>query len=149
MRATWLDDDTPIDAASLVQEGLLYERLPMDDAGYQPRLDELRDAEGYGTQDEVRFSRDTEGYDAICEKFWREHHHSEDEVRFILDGAGVFDVRSLDDRWMRVLVETGDLLIVPAGRHHRFKLTEEERVHAVRLFQDPAGWVAHYRDADA
>ena len=37
-----------------------------------------------------------ENLDAICAKFVDEHFHDEDEVRFVLEGAGVFDIRSKD-----------------------------------------------------
>ena len=50
---------------------------------------------------------------------------------------------------MRVLVEAGDLIIVPAKRHHRFELTADKTIRCVRLFQDAAGWVPHYRDLGA
>lgn len=63
----------------------------------------------------------------------------------MLEGAGVFDIRSSDDRWMRVVVEPGDLLVVPARRYHRFELTEARTIRCVRLFQDMSGWVPHYR----
>jgi 1,2-dihydroxy-3-keto-5-methylthiopentene dioxygenase len=46
---------------------------------------------------------------------------------------------------MRVTVEPGDLLVVPKDRHHRFFLTDSKQIRCVRLFQDSAGWVPHYR----
>jgi 1,2-dihydroxy-3-keto-5-methylthiopentene dioxygenase len=147
MRATWLDGADEIPAEKLREQGLVYERLPLEPDGYQPTLDDLRDNRGYGTQDEVKLTPETENLDAICAKFAAEHLHSEDEVRFILAGEGVFDIRSVDDRWMHLVVEAGDLLVVPARRYHRFFLTDARSIHAVRLFQDPAGWTPVYRDA--
>ena len=76
-----------------------------------------------------------------------EHLHTDDEVRFVLAGEGIFDIRSADDRWMRVEVEAGDLLVVPANLHHRFFLTDREEIRCVRLFKDSAGWVPVYRQA--
>jgi 1,2-dihydroxy-3-keto-5-methylthiopentene dioxygenase len=66
-------------------------------------------------------------------------------VRFVLEGEGIFDIRSRDDRWMRVVVERGDLIVVPKDRHHRFMLTEHKTIRCVRLFQDKSGWTPHYR----
>lgn len=63
----------------------------------------------------------------------------------MLEGDGIFDIRSRDDRWMRVVVEVGDLIVVPAKRHHRFLLTDKKDIRCVRLFKDASGWVPHYR----
>ena len=146
MHASWLESSRSIDVATLSAQGVFYQQLSTDPAAYQSVLDELRSKRGYVTQDEVRLSPSTEGLEALCAKFADEHLHSEDEVRFILSGDGVFDIRSEDDRWMQVRVTAGDLLVVPARRYHRFFLTEARTIHAVRLFKDASGWTPHYRD---
>jgi len=64
---------------------------------------------------------------------------------FVLEGEGIFDIRSKGDRWMRVKVEAGDLIVVPKERYHRFELTETKTIRCVRLFQDASGWVPEYR----
>ncbi len=145
MRAHWISNDEPLDIDALADEGLIYRRLDTDPSAYQGPLDALREAQGYIKQDEVALSPQTPDLDAICEKFWAEHRHTEDEVRFVLEGEGVFDVRSRDDRWMRVTVVAGDLLVVPKDRHHRFALTESKTIRCVRLFKDTSGWTAIYR----
>ena len=145
MKATWLDDDTEIDSETLNAEGILHQRLPLDESGYQPTMDELKSERGYIHQDQVELRPEMPNLDEICKKFDDEHLHDEDEVRFVLEGEGIFDIRSTDDRWMRVLVEAGDLIVVPAKRHHRFELTDKKLIRCVRLFQDQTGWVPHYR----
>jgi 1,2-dihydroxy-3-keto-5-methylthiopentene dioxygenase len=147
MKATWIDDGTPIARETLAAEGILYERLSTEPAGYQPTMDVLKTERGYVEQDVVELRPTTPNLEAICAKFDGEHLHDEDEVRFVLEGEGVFDIRSRGDRWMRVVVEEGDLIVVPAKRWHRFELTEQKTIRCVRLFQDTSGWVPHYRDA--
>ena len=149
MNAFWLEEagNPAIGADELAEQGIPNQSMPTVEAHYQRPLDALRQAEGYMTQDQVKLSPDMPNLVGICNKFKDEHYHDEDEVRFVLSGGGIFDIRSTDDRWMRVEVEPGDLIIVPAKRHHRFFLTEAKAIHCVRLFQDPSGWVAHYRDA--
>ena len=149
MRAWWLDEGeaATISADELRAEGIPARALPLDAAAHQPELDTLKKARGYIEQDVIQLSPETPGLDALCAKFVDEHHHDDDEVRFTLGGEGIFDIRSKDDRWMRVVVEAGDLIVVPAGRHHRFLLTEKKAIRCVRLFKDRAGWVPHYREA--
>ena len=147
MEATWRDDGTPISAARLTEEGVLNEQLSLEPSAYQPKMDELKDERGYIEQDQVELRPETPHLDAICRKFDDEHLHDEDEVRFVLEGEGIFDIRSGDDRWMRVKVEAGDLIVVPKDRYHRFELTEQKTIRCVRLFQDTSGWVPKYRAA--
>ena len=158
MRAFWLDRDEAIDTAiddaiddaRLRAEGVHHERLAI--GAHDAPLEALMRANGYVERDEIALRPTTEGLDAICAKFDREHTHDEDEVRFVLEGEGIFDIRSRDDRsrgdrWMRVVVGEGDLIVVPKDRHHRFLLTDARTIRCVRLFQDRKGWVPHYRDA--
>lgn len=147
MQAYWLDDgDTAsIAPSTLADHGIIYEDLGTDPAAYQPKLDVYKQERGYSTQDEVALTPAMDNLEAICAKFDKEHLHEDDEVRFVLEGAGIFDVRSNDDRWMRIVVEPGDLIIVPEDKHHRFLLTEAKTIRCLRLFKDQSGWVPVYR----
>ena len=146
MKAYWLDNGVHLHPSDLESQGVLYRSLSPTAADYQPTLDRLKEDEGYTTQDIVELSPSTPNLEDICAKFDPEHLHTGDEVRFVLEGAGIFDIRSTDDRMFRVEVTPGDLIVVPKDRHHRFELTEARHIRCVRLFQDAAGWVPHYRD---
>lgn len=147
MQVSWRTSGDVLSPDILAREGIHAQHLGLDPATFQPVLDELKGKQGYITQDEVRLSPDTPQLAVVMKKFDDEHIHDDDEVRFVLDGAGVFDIRATSDRWLRVVVEAGDLIVVPAGRNHRFELTSSSRIHCVRLFKDPAGWVPRYREA--
>ena len=149
MRAHWLEapGEPAIDLETLNAQGILAETPGVVPTDYQRTLDQLLGERGYVTQDEVELHPGTPNLEAICDRFAGEHFHDDDEVRFVLRGEGVFDIRSLDDRWMRVEVFPGDLLVVPAGRYHRFFLTDRRDIQCVRLFKDAAGWTPHYRAA--
>ena len=148
MHLAWIDpqpDYPTLDVDHLRQNGVTYERLVIEGEAYQPTLDTLKSERGYIEQDVIALSPETENLDALCAKFADEHLHTDDEVRFVLDGDGIFDIRDDADRWMRVTVEAGDLIVVPKDRYHRFFLTDHKTIRCVRLFQDSSGWVPHYR----
>lgn len=145
MRAFWLEDpsETPISVDELASNDVIYRAMPVDD--YVAPLEAFMRAQGYRTRDEIQLSPATPNLAAIEAKFDREHLHNDDEVRYVLEGEGIFDIRSKDDRWMRVIVQVGDLISVPKDRHHRFLLTERKQIRCARLFVDESGWTPHYR----
>lgn len=152
MKLQWLEPDDShesLSSADLEAVGVLAERLALHSDAFQPTLDRLKAERGYVEQDIIELQPDTPNLDALCAKFVGEHLHTDDEVRYVLEGEGIFDLRSQDDRWMRVTVEPGDLLVVPAKLHHRFLLTERKHIRCVRLFKDSSGWVPQYRHASA
>jgi 1,2-dihydroxy-3-keto-5-methylthiopentene dioxygenase len=148
MHAHFLDGaGEPIGADYLARHGITYEAFATEPAIYQAPLDALKARNGYIQQDIVELAPTTPNLDTLCAKFIDEHTHADDEVRFVLEGEGIFDIRDDADRWMRVQVVAGDLIVVPAGRNHRFLLTEARHIRCVRLFKDAAGWVPNYRAA--
>lgn len=145
MKAIWLDTNKSISAEELNAQGVTYERFATDETIYKEPLEKVMKERGYVTMDQVKMWPEMQNFDALCQKFVGEHLHIDDEVRFVLGGAGVFEIRSLDDRWMKVTVEPSDFILVPANRFHRFYLTEAKNIHCVRLFKDQSGWTPLYR----
>lgn len=118
-------------------------------AAYAPEIDRLKREGGYLAADVIDVRPETPGLEAMLAKFSREHWHDEDEVRFILEGRGLFHVRPRQGPVVAIEVEPGDLLRVPRGTWHWFDLCAERRIRAIRLFQDPAGWIPHYTESGA
>lgn len=112
-------------------------------AAYAPEIDRLKARGGYVQMDVVRLGPDHPDRAAIRQKFLAEHTHSDDEVRFFVEGSGLFCFH-IGDRVYQLVAEAGDLVNVPAGTTHWFDTGAAPSFTAIRLFVDPAGWVAHY-----
>lgn len=150
-----IDDQREV-AAFLAQAGLAYEHWPVEGrlppnadaattlATYAPEVERLKREGGYVTADVIDVRADTPGLDAMLARFNKEHSHSEDEVRFIIEGAGIFFIRPPHAPVFAIQVEAGDLLSVPAGTRHWFDLCADRRIRAIRLFVDPGGWTPLY-----
>jgi 1,2-dihydroxy-3-keto-5-methylthiopentene dioxygenase len=111
---------------------------------FKPEIDDISARRGYITADIVVLSENTPNLDALLKKFDHEHHHTDDECRFCVDGHGIFAIKGKDGRYFDVELEPGDLISVPSYYRHYFTLMEDRKIKAIRLFVTPAGWEAIY-----
>ncbi|XEG74886.1 acireductone dioxygenase [Pseudomonas sp. abacavir_1] len=112
-------------------------------AAYAAEIQRLKDEQGYVTVDVVSLSADHPQKDELRAKFLDEHRHGEDEVRFFVAGRGLFTLH-VEDHVYAVLCEKNDLISVPAGTRHWFDMGERPHFVAIRLFNNPEGWVAKF-----
>lgn len=113
-------------------------------AAYAPEIDRLKASDGYVTADVIDVKPQTPGLAEMLAKFMREHTHDDDEVRFIIEGRGLFHINPVNSPVCAIEVEAGDLIRVPSGTLHWFNLCEDRRIRAIRLLKDPAGWSPNY-----
>jgi 1,2-dihydroxy-3-keto-5-methylthiopentene dioxygenase len=118
-------------------------------AAYSPEIEGLKAEGGYVTADVIDVNPETPGLETMLNRFNTEHWHDEDEVRFIIEGRGLFHIRPREGNVVSITVEAGDLLRVPRGTWHWFDLCQERRIRAIRLFQDASGWTPHYTESGA
>lgn len=45
--------------------------------------------------------------------FFEEHLHLDKEICYILEGSGYFDVRDMVDKWIRISMERGNMIMLP------------------------------------
>lgn len=150
--------------AFLEEEGVLYEqwdveKLPRDLQGncqvtdeqkeeiltvFDDEIRSLAERNGYKHWDVVALSEQTPDLETLLKKFEQVHVHTEDEVRAITAGHGIFVIKGQGDKgYFDVELDPGDVISVPVETPHFFTLMDDKEVVAVRLFIDQSGWVAH------
>ncbi|CAG0920429.1 unnamed protein product [Notodromas monacha] len=131
----------PVAESDLKTIGVLYWKL--DPQNFDEDLDRIRVQRNYSYMDEIRIEPDSlENYEEKLKVFFSEHFHRDEEIRFVLAGSGYFDVRDKEDKWIRILVEAGDLIVLPAGIHHRFTMDTKNCILVKRLFVGEPVWLA-------
>jgi 1,2-dihydroxy-3-keto-5-methylthiopentene dioxygenase len=110
---------------------------------YRADIERLKGECGYQSVDVLRCLPDNPQRQELRRKFLDEHTHDDDEVRFFVEGAGVFYLRAQGKVYM-TLCERGDLIRVPAGTRHWFDMGPAPYFTVIRLFTTPQGWVANF-----
>jgi 1,2-dihydroxy-3-keto-5-methylthiopentene dioxygenase len=139
----------------LASRGLRFERWPArvelpegaDQesilAAYAGEIRRVQGEGGYASVDAIRLTPDHPERQTLRRKFLAEHTHGEDEVRFFVEGRGLFCLH-LDEEVLQLICERNDLLSVPAGTRHWFDMGAAPAFCALRFFTNPSGWVAQF-----
>jgi 1,2-dihydroxy-3-keto-5-methylthiopentene dioxygenase len=113
---------------------------------FDSEIQRLYKTRGYKTADVVTLYPDTPNLDSMLAKFDKKHLHTDDEVRFVVQGSGVFTLFPANGEIIDAELHPGDFITVPANYKHYFTLCPDRQITAIRIFTDPAGWVANYTD---
>lgn len=142
-------------AAELACRGIRFERWPARAtlaeaaeegailAAYREEIARVQAEGRYGTVDAIRLTPDHPDREALRRRFLAEHTHEEDEVRFFVEGQGLFCLH-LGDEVLQLLCEKDDWIAVPAGTRHWFDMGSRPGFCALRFFNNPDGWVARF-----
>ncbi|MEI7664789.1 MAG: acireductone dioxygenase [Synechococcaceae cyanobacterium ELA263] len=112
-------------------------------AAYATEIALVQAEGGYGTVDAIRLGPDHPDRLALRQKFLAEHTHAEDEVRFFVEGRGLFCLH-LGQEVLQLICERNDWISVPAGTRHWFDMGPEPSFCALRFFDNTEGWVARF-----
>ena len=104
----------------------------------------LQEKKGYQHRDLIVLHPDIPNLDTLLEKFSRIHTHDDDEVRYIVDGEGIFGFVLPNNTQILLTVEPGEFIHVPKDTEHWFVLTEKKRIKALRYFTTMDGWAPNY-----
>lgn len=112
-------------------------------AAYRDDVERLNREYGFQSVDVVSLRPDHPQKDELRAKFLSEHTHGDFEVRFFVDGQGLFYLHAADKVYA-MLCTQGDLISVPAGVPHWFDMGERPSFKCIRFFTTPEGWVGHF-----
>lgn len=126
-----LEPNVPVTVEDLKKIGICYWKLDADSFTYptksvpwdpkdatDPMLKQLRDDRGYSYADIITVHPDhLPEFEKKLKAFFEEHIHDAEEIRYIVGGSGYFDVRDLNDTWVRIHVKKGDLMTLPEGTY--------------------------------
>ena len=141
--------------SALAERGIGFERWPARAqlpeaaspeqilAAYAAEIARVQSSGTYPTVDAIRMTPEHPEREALRQKFLAEHTHSEDEVRFFVEGRGLFCLH-IGDEVLQVLCEAEDWISVPAGTKHWFDMGSAPHFCAIRFFDNPQGWVAQF-----
>lgn len=111
-------------------------------------LSDFKQRYGYAHEDVVGLHPQTPGLEAMLAKFRPLHHHTDDEVRLILHGEGIFgfvpEAGAEAASPFELSVRAGEWIIIPAYTLHYFYLGPAQTALAVRLFRENPRWEAIY-----
>lgn len=124
-----LDPNVPVSVEDMQKIGINYWKMDADSYTYpvksvpwdpmdatDPKLKQLRDDRGYSYADIITVHPDhLPEFEKKLKAFFEEHIHDAEEIRYIVGGSGYFDVRNLDDKWVRIHIKKGDLMTLPEG----------------------------------
>ena len=116
-------------------------------AAYKSSIDKLNKKYGFKSVDVVGLNPDHPDKAAMRQKFLAEHTHADFEVRFFVEGSGLFYLH-VDGKVYTLLCEKGDLISVPANTTHWFDMGTKPYFKAIRFFTTPDGWVGNFTGSE-
>lgn len=116
-------------------------------SAYAQPVEGLKAKYGFQSVDVISVRPDHPEKAQLRAKFLNEHVHRDFEVRFFVEGSGLFYLHP-GDHVYGVLCEKGDLISVPANTKHWFDMGENPHLKCIRLFTTPEGWVADFTGSD-
>jgi 1,2-dihydroxy-3-keto-5-methylthiopentene dioxygenase len=128
--------EVPVDAD---QEAVL--------AAYDGEVKKLNEKFGFQSVDVVALTPDNPKKDEFRKMFLSEHRHADFEIRFFVDGKGLFYLH-VDDKVYLVLCEKNDLISVPANTTHWFDMGTAPSFKCIRFFTTDNGWEAEFTGSD-
>lgn len=144
----WPVGDNPEIQSLLAKDALSDEEKEKVLQALDGYFEELKQSSGYESRDLIVLYPEVPNLDTLLSKFNRCHYHTDDEVRYIVAGEGIFGFVRPDGSQVELTVQPEEYINVPANTEHWFCLTPSKRIKAVRYFTTTEGWTPEYTDTE-
>ena len=144
----WSVGDNPEIRAILAKEALDDREKEQVLAALEGYFEQLQHTAGYQDRDLIVLHPHTPNLETLLTKFDRCHTHADAEVRYIIDGEGVFGFVRPDGIQVELTIQPEEYINVPASTEHWFYLTDAQRIKAVRYFTNTEGWQPQYTNTE-
>ncbi len=114
---------------------------------YQGAIKQLKKQYQFQSVDVIALKPDHPDKATLRKKFLDEHTHDDFEIRFFVEGSGLFFLH-VGNRVYAVLCEKGNLISVPANTTHWFDMGENPNFKCIRFFTTEEGWQAKLTGSD-
>ena len=139
----------------LRQRGIGFERWPVRTRlpqgadqttvlqAFRTDVERVLSEAGHASVDALRVTPSHPDKDSLRRRFLSEHTHTEDEVRFFVEGSGLFCLH-IGRQVLAVLCERDDLIQIPAGTRHWFDMGDQPQFCVLRFHGKNPGWLATF-----
>ena len=154
-QALLVSDDPQIIQQELGGRGIGFERWPVrsplpqgaDQAtvlqAFSKDVKRVMTEAGHASVDVLRVTPSHPDKTSLRQRFLSEHSHAEDEVRFFVEGRGLFCLH-IGREVLAVLCEQDDLIHIPAGTRHWFDMGEHPQFCVLRFHGTNSEWLATF-----
>ena len=139
----------------LGQRGIGFERWPVRNPlpqgadqttilqAFRTEVERVLSRAGHSGVDALRVTASHPEKESLRRRFLSEHTHADDEVRFFVEGRGLFCLH-IGTEVLAVLCERDDLIQIPAGTRHWFDMGDQPQFCVLRFHGDTPGWLATF-----
>lgn len=71
---------------------------------FENEIKDISARRGYKAWDVISLADHTPNLEELLKNFQREHHHTDDEVRFIVSGHGIFVIQGQDGKFLKCIL---------------------------------------------
>uniref|UniRef100_A0AC34QM74 Uncharacterized protein n=1 Tax=Panagrolaimus sp. JU765 TaxID=591449 RepID=A0AC34QM74_9BILA len=121
--------------------GVIHYKVDLDDTvAMKKRISRIRSDRNQVPIDVLTLDENVKDLETKLDDLYEPVEKQQEQVILVLDGAMYFDIENEEDVWVRMLVERGDIVIIPKGKPHRCTTTPKNcaKIQRFGVRSDPS-----------